>query len=396
MIPRDAGMTPQEPDRVARLDSYIIRQMIGPFLFFVLVFTGVIWLSQSLRVIDTVVNNGQSGWVFLEFTALLLPRVMTIVLPVAAFAAALYAINRLDAESELLVIFAAGVSRLRLLRPVAVAGAGLMVLAAAITLWLVPATQGELRDRISQVRGDVAAAFIREGAFITPSRGVTVYIRAIGRPGELLGVFVHDRRDPAQIATYTAERAVLLEESGRLTLVMFDGIAQIAEPGAEEALSVLRFAQSGYDLSQFAGKGASRERKPSELYVGRLLTIGADETGGRMLGEFRAEGHEALSSPLYVPGLMLLATAIVIAGGFRRRRFSRRVVVAVVAALVLRVLGLAAKSAVASTAAAWPLLYLPPLAAIAIALWLLSRNPQRAIAAAIPGRLAFAGARIRS
>jgi lipopolysaccharide export system permease protein len=358
---------------VSRLDSYIIRQMIGPFLFFVLVFTGVIWLSQSLRVIDTVVNNGQSGWVFLEFTALLLPRVMTIVLPVAAFAAALYAINRLDAESEVVVMFAAGASRLRLLRPVMIFAGVLTVVVAVVTLWLVPATQSELRDRITQVRGDVAAAFIREGAFLTPSQGVTVYIRRIGRPGELLGVFVHDKRDPSQVATYTAERAVLLEDEGSLRLVMFDGVAQIADGENEQALSVLRFTQFGYDLSQFAEDERERDRKPSELYVDRLLTIGEDEVGRRTLGEFRAEGHEALSSPLYVPSLMAIAVAVVIVAGFRRRGFSRRVVVAVVAALVLRVLGLAAKSAVASQAALWPLLYVPPVAGFAVAVWLLSR-----------------------
>ncbi|MBK0398848.1 LPS export ABC transporter permease LptF [Limibaculum sp. M0105] len=362
---------------MARLDVYIIRQMIGPFLFFVLVFTGVIWLSQSLRVIDTVVNNGQSGWVFLEFTALLLPRVMTIVLPVAAFAATLYAINRLDAESELVVIATAGVSRLRLLRPIAIAAFVLTVIVALVTLWLVPLTQGELRDRITQVRGDVAAAFIREGAFLTPARGVTVYIRQVGRPGELMGVFVHDKRDPAQVSTYTAERAVLLDDGPGTRLVMFDGVAQIAREGIEESLSVLRFTQLGYDLSQFAEAGTERDRKPSELYVGRLLTIGEDETGGRTLGEFRAEGHEALSSPLYVPAFMLLAVAIVVAAGFRRRGFSRRVVVAVAVALALRVIGLAIKSMVAAQAALWPLLYVPPLAAIALAIWLMARHSIR-------------------
>ena len=101
-----------------RLDTYIFRQILGPFLFFVLVFTGVIWLTQSLRVIDTVVNNGQSAKVFLEFTALLLPMVLSIVLPVALFAAVLYAINRLFTDSEVVVMLAAGLSGMSLLRAV--------------------------------------------------------------------------------------------------------------------------------------------------------------------------------------------------------------------------------------------------------------------------------------
>jgi lipopolysaccharide export system permease protein len=103
---------------MSRLDRYILRLLAGPFLFFVLVFTGVIWLSQSLRVIDMVVNNGQSAAVFLEFTALLLPTVMTVVLPLSAFAAALTAFNRMVSDSETVVLQAAGISRLALMRPI--------------------------------------------------------------------------------------------------------------------------------------------------------------------------------------------------------------------------------------------------------------------------------------
>ncbi|MEM8597391.1 MAG: LptF/LptG family permease, partial [Pseudomonadota bacterium] len=162
-----------------RLDRYVYGQLVGPFLFFVLVFTGVIWLSQSLRVIETVVNNGQSALVFLEFTALLLPRVLTVVLPVAVFAATLYAINRLFGESEIVVMFAAGLSGLRLLRPVLMFTVTLALVLWAISIYVVPTSQREIRDRITEVRGDVAAAFLREGAFMTPSDGVTVFVRRI-------------------------------------------------------------------------------------------------------------------------------------------------------------------------------------------------------------------------
>ncbi|MEL7173469.1 MAG: LptF/LptG family permease [Pseudomonadota bacterium] len=117
-----------------RLHRYVYVQLAGPFLFFVLVFTGVIWLSQSLRVIETVVNNGQSALVFLEFTALLLPRVMTVVLPVAAFAATLYAINRLFGDSEIVVMFAAGISGLALLRPVLMFTSTLLAVLLAISI----------------------------------------------------------------------------------------------------------------------------------------------------------------------------------------------------------------------------------------------------------------------
>ena len=355
-----------------KLDRYIFRQIAGPFLFFVLVFTGVIWLTQSLRVIDTVVNNGQSAQVFLEFTALLLPMVLSIVLPVALFAAVLFAINRMFGDSEIVVMLAAGLSSTSLLRAVAVFGVIVMILMYAITLYLMPTAQREMRDRIFQIRGDVAAALLREGEFLEPVSGVTIYLREAGGAGEMFGVFVQDERNPEQTITYTAQRAVLVRDGAETRMVMFDGIAQSANTGVVDAVSILRFDQLAYDLSRLGGKARARARKPSEMYVDRLLTITAEEGAPRPLGDYRAEAHEAISSPLYMLALPLLAVAFVISSGFRRQGFAKRIFVAAVAALALRLLGLAAKSAVSGAVELWPLLYVPPTVGIIAAIVLLS------------------------
>ncbi|MEM0922643.1 MAG: LPS export ABC transporter permease LptF [Pseudomonadota bacterium] len=357
---------------MSRLDRYIFAQIIGPFLFFVLVFAGVIWLALSLRVIDTVVTSGQSALVFAEFIGLLAPKVLVIVLPVAAFAGTLYAINRLYADSEVVVMFASGISAPRLLWPVSLFALLVMLATAAMTTYLAPMAQRATLDRISEIRGDVAAAFLRPGTFVTPEAGVTVYMREMPRPGEMLGIFVHDARDPDGVVSYTAERAVLLENAPGPRLVMFDGVAQTAGGPEGDALSILRFEQLGYDLSQFNEGGADRVRKPSELYLPELLSIRAEDAGNRGLGAFRAEAHEALSAPLYVLALPLLGVAIIIAGGFKRHGFGKRILVAVAAAVGLRLLGLAVKSAVSGLAALWPLMYLPPLAGIAFAVWLMA------------------------
>ncbi|MFK7943927.1 MAG: LPS export ABC transporter permease LptF [Paracoccaceae bacterium] len=356
-----------------RLDRYIFRQILGPFLFFVIVFTGVIWLTQSLRVIDTVVNAGQSAIVFLEFTALLLPLVLAIVLPVALFAAILYAINRLFTDSEIVVMMASGLSGTSILRPVAAFSALVMLLVYALTLYLMPTAQAEMRDRITEIRGDVAAAFIREGAFLSPVRGVTVYLRETGDTGEMFGVFVQDERDTERQVTYTAERALLIRDSQGTRLVMFDGIAQTRQQsGGPGALSILRFEQLAYDLTQFQQGSDVRARKPSEMYLPELLSIDESNAGRRPVSEYRAEAHEALSAPLYVIALPLLGVAFVISAGFRRQGFAGRIVLAVVAALALRLCGLALKSAATSSEALWPLLYVPPALGCLLALLMLS------------------------
>ena len=358
-----------------RLDRYIFRQILGPFLFFVLVFTGVIWLGQSLRIIDTVVNHGQSAGVFLEFTLLLLPTVLSVVLPLAAFAATLYAMNRLSGDSEIVVMFASGLSSLALVRPVLVFSSLVMVVVFALTLYAMPTAQHELKSRIREVKGDIAAAFLREGAFLSPVRGVTVYLRGMGRPGEMLGVFVHDERAADERTTYPAERPVLLSAADGTRTVVVGGVAPIADAHGADSISILRFEQLAYDLTQFTARATGRRRKPSEMYLPELLTIEQSETGGRRLGKYRAEAHEALGGPLYVLTLPLIAVAFVIGGGFRRQGFVGRIIAATGAAVGLRILGLAMKAAASSQLALWPAMYAPPVLGMAAALWLLAGWP---------------------
>ena len=276
------------------LERYVFRQLIPPLGFFVLVLTGVVWLTQSLRVIDTVVNNGQGARVFLEFTVLLLPVVFSIVLQLGALAATVYTLHRLMNESEVIAAFASGASRLRMTRPIAVFGLGLMALLAIDTLYLMPTAARVMRDRVAEVRGDIAAGLIRDGRFLHPARGLTVYIRELSPQNELLGVMVQDARDRERPVTYTAKSGYLTRVEGNPSLVMFEGVAQRLEDGGDR-LSLLRFDSLAYDLSHFITDGAGRVRKASERYFYELIDPDPEiASTPKARGKFIAEGHEQL------------------------------------------------------------------------------------------------------
>src|SRR5580658_10419964 len=111
-----------------RLSSYVLRQLIAPVALFTFLLTSVIWLSQSLRLLDLVINRGQSAPIFVYLTILILPRLLVIILPIAFFAGALFGLHKLNADSELVVMSAAGFSRRQLLTPVLMAAAIFMAL----------------------------------------------------------------------------------------------------------------------------------------------------------------------------------------------------------------------------------------------------------------------------
>ena len=354
-----------------QLTRYIVLEQTRPFLFFVLVFTGVIWLSQSLRVIETVVNNGQAAQTLLEFSVLLLPEVMAIVLPVAAFGASLYAINKLFSESELVAMSAAGMSRLALARPIALFGGAVTLIMALNTMLLMPLAERSFREQIATLRADIANGLLFEGRFLNPAQGLTIYVRRSDGSGAMLGVFVHDARDPEVEITYTAREALLQRDAEGPRILMFDGSAQRAETESD-AVSVLRFESLVFDLAPFMQAAEDRTLKPSERYALELIAPTADQLGGFDLGRFVAEGHEQLSAPLYALALPLVAVAASLAAGFTRRGYASRVGLGAAIGIGLRLLGLAAKSATTANPALWPLMYAPPLLGAAGALWSLS------------------------
>ena len=76
------------------IDRYLLRQLVGPTLWSVVAATGLALLSTSLTQLDLIVSGGQNALIFLKATALAMPQLINMVLPVSVFVAALVTLNR--------------------------------------------------------------------------------------------------------------------------------------------------------------------------------------------------------------------------------------------------------------------------------------------------------------
>jgi lipopolysaccharide export system permease protein len=74
---------------MSRLSFYVLKQLIGPIALFAFLMTCVVWLTQSLRLLDLVINRGQSAPTFVYLTILILPSLLILILPIAFFFGAL-------------------------------------------------------------------------------------------------------------------------------------------------------------------------------------------------------------------------------------------------------------------------------------------------------------------
>lgn len=315
----------------------MLSQLLVLFGFFSLILVSVYWVNRAIGLFDQLISDGQNALVFLEFTALTLPYVIMIVLPISAFVAAVYVTNRLSSESELVVLQTAGAGAFRIARPVLLFGIVVALLVSVLAHLLVPAARTELAGRTIEVSRDITARFLKEGQFLTPTKDITVYIQTITPLGELEELFLEDQRNPNAVVTYTAERALLVRTDQAPRLVMFDGLAQTYSPETGR-LSTVAFDDFAYDIGALMTQGAQRIRDLRELPTSVLLNPSdVDIASARgALPDFLFEAHDRFARALMAVVAPLIGFATLLIGGFSRFGVWRQVVIAVVLIIVVQ------------------------------------------------------------
>jgi lipopolysaccharide export system permease protein len=370
------------------IERYILKIAFHAFAACLVALTAVIWITQALKELDLLTGKGQTIIVFFTVTGLSLPALITVISPVALFIAVVYTLNKLNGDSELIVMSAAGMAPSRLIKPFLSLSALVCAIVAFMTMYLMPASFQELRDLVTKIRADFVANMVKEGQFTTLDSGITFHYRE--RSGDaLLGIFMQDKREQGKIVVYLAERGQAVEKGGQAYLVLEKGSVQRQQPNSRDS-SIVAFERYAVDLSAFNQEGGDVVYKPRERSTGELLFPDASELYYKFQeGRFRAELHDRLSAWLYPVAMMMIAFAAL--GDPRTTRQGRGVAVAtaVVGVVLLRIAGFAASSAAVRSALGILAIYAVPLLAMGISMAVIF---QGALARRIGARLsAWAG-----
>ena len=366
---------------------YLLRQLALPTMFAVLALSGAIWLSQSLRFVDLIVNKGIPATTFVYLTALLFPSLLLVILPFALFCGVLFAYHRLTVESELTVLRAVGLSNLQIAAPCLLLAAVVTIIGYAISLYFMPLAFSSFRDLQLQAEREFSFLLLQPGVFNTPARDVTVYIRGHREDGSLEGIVVHDERHKRLPVTLMAEEGNLVQGEDGPLFIMERGSRQEldAEEPATPSLSILHFERYTLDLTANARPPGERSPKPKEQYVHELLDPPASLSEARRHGRI-AEGHKRLTWPLSTLSFALIGLAALLAPGFSRRGPWPRLLTAIGGVVVVQALIMALGSLAEQHLALIPLLYVaaiaPSVICLAVILGLRPRRQHRALVAA--------------
>ena len=355
---------------ITRLDRYIFRQLLFALIAVTGGLTALVWLIQSLRFVELVVNHGLSLVAFVELTGLLIPSFIAVILPITTFVVVQFIYQRLAGDREITVMRSAGLSPFALSRPALTLAILAIICGHAMTLWIVPASLASFHQFQWEIRNRMAAFLLQEGVFTQISDDLTVYVRSRDPDGTLHGILVDDGRDKTAHFTILAESGRLTEGPNGPRVVLVNGSRQEIDHQSGR-LNVLTFGQNEIDLSDTQSTSYERLRDMSEVSLSELLD--PHVSNERDVPKWIAEGHKRLATPLTAISYALIALFAVLSGTFRRHGSFVRPLIAVAAMVAMLAIGLAMENLAARDNAMLPMLWLQTVAPGVICGWMLFR-----------------------
>jgi LPS export ABC transporter permease LptF/LPS export ABC transporter permease LptG len=278
------------------LDRYIVREIFRHAVLGLIVFTFVLFIPQLVQLMELLVRHTGSGAQIARLFLYVFPGVLIFTIPMAVLVGVLLGLGRMSADSEIIALTALGVSRRRILVPVAVLAVTGAMATGTLTLWLGPAAFRALRDIKADLLASQASFQIQPRVFDERFPKRVLYVNDVSASGtQWHGVFVAEVGEESGSQLTLAENAIVIAEpkQGKLELHLQGGTTHEVSRGDPDHYAVTDFGQSDWPI-EVSGLVSTQQRALSnpERRTGDLLA-----ENGKNWREARVEFQRRLAFP---------------------------------------------------------------------------------------------------
>ena len=303
------------------IERYIFRRTFGLFLTSLFATTFIVLTTQVLLFVNVLTQSGQALTAFLKLALTLTPGMIMIVMPFALILGISNTLNRMNNDSELAVLEAAGAGRAFIVKPIML----LAIVLTAISLFIgqiaEPWSNRHRRDLLVSAGADLIQIAVRSGSFKQLEDKLYVQVADQFPGGELGGIFLADRRDEKTELLYYANRGAIIKQSGRNLILMSDGEIHRRDVSSGD-VSVITFASYALDMSRYGPATVSSFYLPKERSLAELYDPDPNDWFAKNAPQvLKAEVHRRFSEWLYPLSFALIA--VYFAGTARANRQER-------------------------------------------------------------------------
>ncbi|HET7422669.1 MAG TPA: LptF/LptG family permease, partial [Gemmatimonadales bacterium] len=227
------------------LSRYLLRQLVGPFLFALAALTSLMLLSQIAKKFGALVGKGLPWSVIAEVFGLSIPFIVAMTLPMAVLLAVLYAFSHLAADNEITAMRASGISVYQVLVPVMAWGVFMSAFNFAFVDQVLPRSNARLRNLLIDIGRKKPTFELREQVIneVPPSQYFLRANRIDAATGRLKEVTIYDVGSDASRRIIYADSGLMAYAEGQtdLSLRLFDGSIHQYRPSEPEGFQLTYF-----------------------------------------------------------------------------------------------------------------------------------------------------------
>ena len=340
-----------------QFDRYIFRQMLRTSFAVMLTLVGIMWLFQTIRILELVINRGAPMTDFLLMSVTVIPLWLTIAIPISVFVAVMWVFHRALVDRELLVAQASGRSAIQLARAPIALGVLFTTFLVINSVFLLPLSFGVYKEVQFKLRNTIPTVMLQDNVFIDVVDGMTMLIGKKYKNGHAENVFIHDEKTDGVIVTMTAKAGRFIEKDGKPAVILNDGhrfeLSQDKQSGATLMFDTHTVSITPRDRKQST-------RMPIEMNEDRISNLLNPDASPQAVyvNQRVAEGHYRIASPFLAFALIMIASTGVLHGQIRRSNWSRRKIATIAVGILCISAIVSARSLATTSPLMIPLIYL--------------------------------------
>tara|TARA_Y100000768_G_scaffold86774_1_gene62184 strand:- start:161 stop:1297 length:1137 start_codon:yes stop_codon:yes gene_type:complete len=233
------------------MKKILFRKILSDCLVFFLITlfsTGVIiWVFQAVNFLDIIVEDGRNYLVYLNFSLLNFPKVISKLVPFVLFFSFIYVIGKYELKNELIIFWNFGINKIDLINFFIKFSLLIMLFQMFLTAIIVPKSQDLARSFLRASSINYLENFIKPKIFNDAVKGLTIYSNSKDEFGNLNEIYLKKGSGDNFQITFAKE--------GRFKQI---GNNQFLELNFGETISVIndkitnfKFKKTDFNLSNF-------------------------------------------------------------------------------------------------------------------------------------------------
>ena len=286
----------------------------------------IIWIFQAVNYLDIVVEDGRDYFVYIKYSLLNFPKIISKILPFALFFSFSYTLIKYEFNNELMIFWNFGVHKTQLLNFFIKFSILITFLQLILTTFTVPETKNLSRSLIRTSNVDFFESFIKPKKFNDNIKGLTIYVQEKNENGDLKNIFLKKEENDNEFQVTIAKKGQFKNLDNSKVLVLYDGQTRNS---VNNKVTNFTFSKSDFNLSSLnttvVVDDKIQETSTKEhinclkKYYNKDLTFNLNQKkyinhncSKDTLDNLFQELYKRIIVPLYIPILILIALFLII------------------------------------------------------------------------------------